>query len=69
MVWLVQNCFAPLCPLPGLYSGPAGDLKRSTDTFPTHALLTTNTGSAPDYEVFIHINLKKKSEEYIVSEQ
>ena len=43
MVWLIQNCrsnkclipqtprasggFVPLCPLPGLYPGPTGDLK------------------------------------------
>ena len=53
MVWLVQNCRsnkclipkiprasggkAPLGPLPGFYSGPAGDLKRSPDPSPTHA--------------------------------
>jgi hypothetical protein len=29
--------FAPLGPLPGLYPGPAGDLKRSPDPSPTHA--------------------------------
>ena len=27
----------PLGPLPRLYPGPAGDLKRSTDPSPTHA--------------------------------
>ena len=43
--------FAPLGPLPGYYPGPAGDLKRSPDLSPTHALLTSNPGSAPDYNV------------------
>ena len=38
---------APLCPLPGFYPGPAGDLKRLPDPSPTHAPLTTNPGSAP----------------------
>ena len=41
--------FAPLGPLPGLYLGPAGDVKRSPDPSPTHAPLTTNSGSAPVY--------------------
>ena len=35
--------------LPGLCLGPAGDLKRSPDPSPTHAPLTTNPGSAPDF--------------------
>ena len=39
----------PLGPLPGLYPGPAGDLKRPPDPSPTHAPLTTNPGSAPVY--------------------
>ena len=30
--------FAPLGPLPGFYPGPAGNLKRSPDPSPTHAL-------------------------------
>jgi hypothetical protein len=39
----------PLCPLPGLCPGLAGDLKRSPDPSRTHAptLLTTIPGSAP----------------------
>jgi hypothetical protein len=40
---------APLGPLTGLCPGPAGDLKWSPDPSPTHALLTTNPGSAPAY--------------------
>ena len=60
MVWLIQNCrsnkclipqtprasggFDPLCPLPGLYPGPTGDLK--TPRLLTSPL-TTNPGSAP----------------------
>ena len=46
---------APLGPLPGLCLGPAGDLKRSPDPSPTHAPLTTNPGSAPDYPIGITI--------------
>ena len=76
MVWLVQNCRsnkclipkiprasggkAPLGPLPGFYSGPAGDLKRSPDPSPTHAPpLTTNPGSAPDYSGYIQTHCQK----------
>ena len=33
--------------LPGLYPGPAGELKRPPDPSHTHAPLTTNPGSAP----------------------
>jgi hypothetical protein len=47
----LQGGFAPLGPLPGFYPGPAGDLKRSPDPSPTHAPLTTNPGSAPDFGV------------------
>ena len=61
MVWLIQNCrsnkclipqtprasggFDPLCPLPGLYPGPTGDLK--TPRLFTPPPPTTNPGSAP----------------------
>ena len=47
-------------PLPGFYPGPAGDLKRSPDSSPTHAPLTTNPGSAPEYEtIFGYLSDKK----------
>jgi hypothetical protein len=39
---------ALLDPLLWLCPGPAGELKRSSDPSPTHALIP-NPGSAPDY--------------------
>ena len=53
---------SPLCPLPGLCLGPAGDLKRSSDPSPTHAPLTTNPGSAPaEFHKNTYDNLKCKN--------
>jgi hypothetical protein len=62
----VSRGLCPLGPLPGLCIGPAGDLKRSPDTLPTHAPppLTTNPGSAPGHDDNVCFALYQHAELY-----